>query len=146
MKHKIITILIGVALVILLIYVLGFKKGGTAIGVKKHLPSGDIYTSEEMDAAAEVIIRYFEENFDRCRLTYISWEQEFYGKSAAEVAKNEDVEEALTFGTNFKTAWMHGNLSLRSFSTCSWEWILIRNEDGEWEIADNMLHGYGAHY
>lgn len=139
MQHKMILAVIGAALAILLIYAVGFRKGGSVKKAQNTISRENGYTFEEMDAAVEVVYRYFEENFDRCTLESIQRVEEPTGERAAELAKNEDVDQALVLWTSFKTGWMHGDLSLESFESYFWEWVMIQNEDGEWEIADNGI-------
>lgn len=139
MQHKIILAVIGAALAILLIYSLGFRKGGSVKKAKNDIVYLDIYTFEETDAAVEVVYRYFEKNFDRCTMENIWVVEEATDERAAELAKNEDVDQALVLWSNVKTGWMHGDLSLESFEDYYWEWVMIQNEDGEWEIADNGI-------
>lgn len=140
MQHKIILVVIGATLAISLIYAVGFRKGGSVRRAKNDISWVNMYTFEEIDAAVEVVFRYFEKNFDRCTLESIWMGEEATGERAVELANSKDVDQALVLWTDFKTGWMHGDLSLESFKEYDWEWTLIRDEDGEWEIIDNRLN------
>lgn len=101
----------------------------------------ELYTKSEIDAAADTVVKYFEDHFDGCVLT----EMRYMGDDSAEVfaewAEQYDAEQAIVLTSSFDVDASGGDGSLNPNTTYDgWQWILTRNADESWTL---QTWGYG---
>lgn len=101
--------------------------------------SSEIYTDNEIQAAIDVAIRYFQGRFEGCTLNEITYigdsELEKYYKYA-----DNDGEDVIVLVSSFDVAYFGAESTFNPGSTYNnWNWILVRENGGEWKHVD---HGY----
>lgn len=101
--------------------------------------SSEIYTDDEIQAAIDEAIRYFQGHFEGCTLneiTYIGDDKlEKYDKYA-----DKEGEEVIVLVSSFDVGYFGAERSLNAGSTYNgWNWILVRENGGNWTHVD---HGY----
>lgn len=100
----------------------------------------ELYTDDEIEAAFQTVKDYFAEEFDGCTLTELSYPGDTYADEFQEWAAQYDADEAIIIMSSFDVASSGADASLNPGSAYEdWQWILIRNQGGNWEHAD---HGY----
>ena len=100
----------------------------------------DIYTTDEVNAAIDTAIEYFDKYFDGCTLTQISYIGDDMASTFAEWQQQYQVDEVIVLVSSFEVGASGGDGSLNPNSTYdNWQWILGRNAGGEWE---HLTHGY----
>lgn len=138
MKQK---MLVMTALVMLLLTGCNGKKGGDISNV--HIPDwkpSEIYSDEDIEAAFLTVKDYFSRNFSGCTLTKLYYPGDAYADRFNESAEQYDGDEAIIILSSFDVDASGGDGSLNPDSTYNkWNWILIRNDRGDWEHVD---HGY----
>lgn len=103
-------------------------------------PSG-IYTDDEIEAAMRTVEDYFYEEFAGCTLTELYYPGDAHADEFDEWAAHYGADEAIVLYSAFDVDSAGGDGSFNPNSTYrGWKWILIRNENGDWEHKD---HGYG---
>lgn len=108
-----------------------------------HIPDwkpSEIYSDDEIEAAFQTVEDYFHQEFKGCTLTKLYYPGDTYADQFHEWAEQYHADEAIVLLSSFDVDSSGGDGSLNPDSTYDdWNWILIRNHDGEWEHAD---HGY----
>ena len=101
----------------------------------------EIYTDTEIEAAIKTVKEYFKKEFDGCTLTKVGYVGDTFADEFAARAEQYNADEAIILYSSFDVDSSGGDGSLNPNSTYDdWQWILIRNVNGEWRHAD---HGYG---
>ena len=101
--------------------------------------SSDIYSDADIDSAVNTVLDYFKK-FSHCTLTQIS----YAGDEAAEeeynrLAERVNADEVMVLLSSFDTDhFVEGGFS-PDYTYNNWNWILVRSDDGEWEVFD---YGY----
>lgn len=119
---------------------LGYGFGSWYAPVDKDLGS-DVYTSEEMDAAADVILAdafWDEMNARPLDIHYIGDEEsQGYLPSVQGRFPDSDYTECAVFDTDFRSAFLNKNaapLKPREVYT-DYLWVLARTDGGSWEVV-----------
>ena len=100
-----------------------------------------LYTDDDIKSAIDTVITYFETEFENCTLTQISYLGDDLSDSFDEWAEQYQSDEAIVLYSSFETDSSGGDGSLTPNSTYSnWQWVLIRNNGGAWEVE---TYGYG---
>ena len=137
------TKLVIVTLIIALIFAGCGKKnsGGNidSVQVPDWKPS-EIYSDDDIESAYQTVEDYFSDEFDGCTLTKMYYPGDTYADEFNEWAEQYDADEAIVILSSFDVDSSGGDGSLNPNSTYDdWNWILIRNDGGDWEHVD---HGY----
>lgn len=105
------------------------------------LSGEEFYSAEEVDQAAEAVKVYFAENFSGCTLTGL-----YYNPLVDEEVIRERLEteyhadSAISLSCDFKTGRFGVREDLTRHVTYEgWDWVLTRNGDGAWEVADQAF-------
>lgn len=115
--------------------------GGNVSNVSVSKVSSDVYTEEEIDQAIDVAKDYFVANFQGCTLKEIRFEGDDT-KEWKHWAKQADADEAIVLYSDFVTGSdaVMGQSGLESNEEyLGWNWILVRDDGGQWTHYD---HGY----
>lgn len=100
----------------------------------------EIYSDDDIEAAFKTVKDYFGNEFDGCTLTKLYYPGDTYVDEFNEWAERYDADEAIVILSSFDVDSSGGDGSFNPDSTYDcWNWILIRNDDGDWEHVD---HGY----
>ncbi len=95
------------------------------VSISDWRPS-DIYTDKDIEEAMTCVKIYFKENFSGCTLMTMSYVGDSY--------------EAIVISSSFITDESGGDGPLNPNDIYEdFQWILVRNENNEWEHVD---HGY----
>ncbi len=125
-------------LAVLMLALAGCGGDVSEVGILQWEPS-QLYTDGEIEAAIDVVLDYFEEEFEGCKLTEVS-----YCENAAEFqewAEQYGTEEAIVLYSSFEVDASGGDGSLNPNSTYrNWKWVLVRDGGGSWR---HVTHGYG---
>lgn len=102
--------------------------------------SSEIYSDDDIEVAYQTVKDYFKNEFDGCTLTKLSYSGDTYADEFNKLAEQYDADEAIVILSSFDVDSSGGDGSLNPDSTYdNWNWILIRNDGGDWEHVD---HGY----
>ena len=100
----------------------------------------EIYSDNDIEAAFQTVRDYFSEKFDGCTLTKLYYPGDAYADEFNRWAEQYDADEAIVILSSFDVDASGGDGSLNANSTYEdWNWILVRNDGGDWEHVD---HGY----
>ena len=116
-----------------------FEKGD--ISSVQIIPiESEIYSNNEINSAINVILEYFEENFNGCLLMKIGYIGDEKNSDYINWAKRNNKTDVIVLVSKFKVDSHGGDGSLNPNSEYDeWKWILARNKDEEWKHVD---HGY----
>lgn len=119
----------------------GRNKGGNVSNVQiPDWKPSEIYTDDDIESAFQTVKDYFSNEFGGCTLTRLYYPGDTYGDEFHEWAKQYNADEAIVLLSSFDVDSSGKDGSLNPDSTYDdWNWILIRNDGGDWEHAD---HGY----
>lgn len=106
-------------------------------GVQINIASSSLYTKSEIQSAIDICVDYFNENFEGCVLTEISYDDEFCIKEKDKWAVQYEADEAIVLTSTFDVDENGGDGSFNpNDKYTDWQWILTRsNSDGaEWVL------------
>ncbi len=99
----------------------------------------EIYSQDEIKAAEQAVINYFEKEFSGCTLQTLQYAGDDEVKAEQDVRNSDD--EFIVFTSSFDVDESGGDGSLNPKSTYTgWKWIFSRTQGGQWSHVD---HGYG---
>ncbi len=132
---------LGLAVVLLAIAALA---GYFCLGQKTQITVADvpsaIYTVDDINAAVDTAIEYFDRHFDGCTLKEIAYIGDDAAAAFAEWQQQYQVDEVIILVSSFEVDASGGDGSLEPNSTYeNWQWILGRKDGGQWE---HLTHGY----
>ena len=115
-----------------------FSGCGISFTAKKIIDDSEIYSKRDIEKAMNRVYREFA-FFEGCVLLELEYDEEYSKERAADWAENYDADEAIVLLSKFYAAAENG--SLEPGETYSkWNWILVRNKGGFWELK---TWGYG---
>lgn len=136
MKKKMLVI---IALVMMLFT--GCNNGGNVdnVQIPDWKPS-EIYSDDDIKAACQTVKDYFSDEFCGCTLTKLYYPGDTFADEFKQWADQYAADEAIVLLSSFDVDSSGADPSLNPGSTYdAYSWILIRNDDGDWEHA---THGY----
>lgn len=130
-----------IAMVLALVCVIGLVAcGGNTKNVRIIDYSSEMYSDAEIENAIDVVINYFEKNFEGCTLTEITYLGDDKLDDWQEFAERNNADDVMVLVSSFNVDASGGDGSLNPNSTyTNWKWILVRTNGGKWEHVD---HGY----
>lgn len=130
-------ILISLAILAAILVILGalFIDRGDTKQVIEKIGDSDLFTAEEIESAMAAVKKEFRKSFRDCTLTKL-WYDENVCKLEQEDWKTQyHADDAIVLLSDFEVGRSGGDKSLNAGSAYkNWEWILVRNTGGEWEI------------
>lgn len=136
-------ILIGVIILIVILLVgftVIFNKKGDISNVNIISKKSDIYSTNDIDSAIDVTLKYFKEHFTGCSMLEIEYIGDEKNNDYIDWATGNNKEEVIVLISSFNVDSSGGDGSLNPNSKYKgWNWILVRNKNGNWEHVD---HGY----
>ena len=104
--------------------------------VQINIEHSSLYENFEIKSAIDIVIDYFDANFEGCTLTNISYEEELCMKEKDEWAYQYEEEDIIILTSTFDVDENGGDGSFDPNSTYSnWLWILTRSDsDEEWTL------------
>ena len=133
---KKIKVLLSLVLCLVLLTACG---GGDVRNVKRIPGESQLYSEGEINSAMNVVLDFFQKEFDGCTMTEIRYEEEKYAERQR--LESEDYgREVIILLTDFDVDSSGGDGSLNPNSTYrNYQWTLTRTLFG-WELQD---WGYG---
>ncbi len=114
--------------------------GGDVNNVKIKNVSSDNYSSEDINAAINTIIKEFDAEWNGCKLTEIYYAGDDFSSDYQEFADRYNKDEVIVLLSSFDVDDSGGDGSLDPNSTYDgWNWILVRDKGEQWKHVD---HGY----
>ena len=128
-----------IAMVLALVCVIGLVAcGGNTKNVRIIDYSSEMYSDAEIENAIDVVINYFEKNFEGCTLTEITYLGDDKLDDWQEFAERNNADDVMVLVSSFNVGASGGDGSLNPNSTyTNWKWVLVRTNDGKWEHVDN---------
>lgn len=100
-----------------------------------------VYTDADIKSAMETVIAYFEAEFKGCTLKELSYPGDVLTDLFNEWAEEYKADEAIVLESSFVTDASGGDGTLNPNSSYNgWQWILVRDNGGTWEVK---TYGYG---
>ena len=125
----------GLALLLALLLILSLAACGKTQGYTVVVPYDAHYNEAEIRAAMRVAVRYFEKEFDGCKLLAITYDEAKAKDAEPEWAAQYDADEAIVLLSSFHVDAGGGDGSLNPNSDYTdWQWVLVRNGGGKWEL------------
>lgn len=101
-------------------------------GVQINIEQSSLYDKSEIRLAIDIVIDYFDTNFEGCTLTDISYEEELCMKEKDKWAYQYEEEDAIILTSTFDVDENGGDGSFNQNTTYSdWLWILTRSDSNE---------------
>lgn len=114
--------------------------GGNVKNVNVVEVESEVYSSEDINSAIEVITKEFDKEWNGCSLKEIYYAGDKTSNDYQDWADRNDANEVIVLSSSFIVDSSGGDGSLNPNSTYDgWNWILIRNNGGPWRHVD---HGY----
>src|SRR5690554_5167532 len=111
------------------------NKGGDISNVKRTMTASEVYSEQDINDAMDIVEKYFKSSFKGCTLTDLWYEENVSVPVSKGWAKQYDSDESIVLLSNFYVDSSGGDGSLNPDSTYKdWQWILVRNNGGEWEL------------
>lgn len=125
-----------VSVILLLALLLcGCSRGGDADNVLLNIGPSQLYGGGDIKAAMNVVVKFFEKNFDHCTLHELSYVEEFSAKFSDEAAHYGE-DQAIVLKSVFEVGPEGSNGNLEPGSTHYYTWTLTRSGRGEWTLRN----------
>ena len=118
-----------------------YTSPGDVSNVKITSVKSDIYSEEDINSAVDVVKDYFK-GFRNCTLQEVGYvgDDEPWLSDMQELEEKYDVDEVIILISKFYSDEPGEDTGLSTHLTYgNYQWILARNEGGQWEHKD---HGY----
>lgn len=113
------------------------SSGGDVSNVVQTADSSDIYTTEEIESAMNVVKDYFKdtEEFQDCTLTKLYYDEAVSSGESAGWAEQYAAEEAIVLLSSFDVGSENKHSGLDQNRTYdNFKWILVRSAQGNWTL------------
>ena len=135
MKKKLILILLAILAAMLVIPAAILGNRGDIKHVTEKCGDSDLYTAEEIESAMAAVKKEFKKSFRGCTMTKIWYDENVCKLEQEEWKTQYQTDDVVVLLSDFEVGKRGGDGSLTPGTTYrNWEWILIRNTGGEWEI------------
>ncbi len=103
--------------------------------VEKSVVTTGSYSEEDINAAKEMALAYFEENFKDCELMELYYDEAFSVESSEVWAEQYDTDEAMVLLSSFAVSENCENFALNPGETYEdYSWVFTRNKGEEWVL------------
>ena len=117
----------------------GCMPHGNVNHVRKTPGESTVYTEADIEAAMDVVIRHFRQNFEGCTLIHLYYEEDTARNQAW--AEDYGAEQGIILLSSFETGPDAAGMGLNDNDTYNgWKWILTRDKGGSWHLR---TWGYG---
>lgn len=106
-------------------------------GIQINIESSSLYEKEEIQSAIDMCVDYFNENYEGCTMTEISYEEELCRKEKEHWITQYEEEDAIILTSTFFVDENGGDGSFNPNETyTNWMWILTRSDSNgaEWTL------------
>lgn len=112
-------------------------RGGDISGAVIDYGESELYTAEDLEAAAEAVLREFAD-FDGCVLHTLEYAGDDAGARELEYAnslsEDGDFAQCIVFTSSFRSPANGGGAWDRDREYKGWSWLLAREDGGDWEF------------
>jgi hypothetical protein len=134
-KRSIIGLLILLSAIAITSILLSANKGGDISKVKLESSESQLYTQEDIKAVMDIVLDYFKREFKGCSLRELWYDEGVSNRDSVGWAEQYEADEAIVLLSNFDVDASGGDGSLNpNTSYRDWQWILVRNKGGKWEL------------
>ena len=126
-----------VVCIIFLLFFTGYsvKYRGIACLANKSIEQSAHYSKSDILSAMDVVQKRFKHDFDGCMLTKLEYVDDLSEAAEKDWANQYNADEAIILTSSFKVLAWGGDGSLNRGDTYEeWEWILTREDGGEWQL------------
>lgn len=99
----------------------------------------EYFSQEDVEAAADVVKEFFDENLDKCNLTKLRYKGDDVMENNASLLRIHGADEIMIFESSIYISPFYDKGIFVRNSTIGWSWTLVRKDGGQWEIIS-----YGA--
>jgi len=109
--------------------------GGNVRRVQRMVGESNLYTPQEIDEMMDVVVRYFDAEYEGCTLLELTYNEAFSQKYCAEWAAQYGADRAVVLTSTFYANASGGDGSFNPNSTYTgWQWILTQEGDARWQM------------
>lgn len=126
-------------LVLALLLILLCACGGETGNAKLTVGTSQLYAEEDVLDAMEIVLDFFEQEFDHCELLTLSYDEAVSQKFADGWARQYSADQAIVLESSFYVGQSEGSLEPNETYE-GWDWILTRSTGGKWTL---QTWGYG---
>lgn len=135
MRKKIILILLAILAAVSVILTAVFGNRGDTKHVTEKIGDSDLYRAEEIENAMAAVKKEFAKAFHGCTLTKLWYDENVCKLEQEDWKAQYSSDDVIVLLSDFVVEKSSGGTDLKAGSTYkNWEWILVRNTGGEWEI------------
>ncbi len=115
--------------------------GGGKVQTMPAIGPSDLYTGAEIEKAMDIVLGYFQKEFDGCTLTRLEYDEAAVREELPGWAAQYDDAQAIVLLSDFYVSPNGGDGSLNTDETYrNWKWVLTRTGNGNWVL---QTWGYG---
>ncbi|MGN1113703.1 MAG: hypothetical protein ACI4RC_01120 [Oscillospiraceae bacterium] len=115
----------------------GKSKAGDVSNVTNDFGNSKVYSKDDMESAAEVVMDKFKKDFEGCTLYSLKYMGDDYCKEQLSHCKDldnsEDFAQCMVFESSFYSSEEGEGLEADE-KYDYWEWCLAREKDGSWKL------------
>ena len=115
--------------------------GGGKVQTMPAIGPSDLYTGAEIEKAMDIVLGYFQKEFDGCTLTRLEYDEAAVREELPGWAAQYNDAQAIVLLSDFYVSPNGGDGSLNTDETYrNWKWVLTRTGNGNWVL---QTWGYG---
>ena len=115
--------------------------GGGKVQTMPAIGPSNLYTGAEIEKAMDIVMGYFQKEFDGCTLTRLEYDEAAVREELPGWASQYDDAQAIVLLSDFYVSPYGGDGSLNTDETYrNWKWVLTRTGNGNWKL---QTWGYG---
>lgn len=135
MRNRKILILLAILAAALVVGAVILGDRGDIRHVTEKIGESDLYTAGDIESAMAVVEKEFRKSFHGCSLTKLWYDENVCRLEQKDWTDQYGTDEAIVLLSDFEVGKSGGDGSLDPGRTYkNWEWILVRNTGGEWEL------------
>lgn len=137
MKKRIILIVSLIFIIVIIAKLFLLNNGGDVSSVKRTVKISEIYSEQDINDAMDIVVNYFQNNFEGCTLTDLWYEESASVLVSEDWAKQYNADESIILFSSFDADSSGGDGGFNPDDTYSnWQWILIRDKSSIWELKE----------
>lgn len=134
-KRRYIPILLILIIAISIVFFFLKKDVGNVSNVNRKVTTSQVYSQEDINDAMDAVVKYFRNHFEGCKLTQLCYKDSTSVTASGGWAIQYNADEAIVLLSTFDVDAAGGDGSFNPNETYSdWQWILVRNKGGVWEV------------
>ncbi len=134
-KRRYIPILLILIIVISIVFFFLKKDVGDVSNVSRKVTASEVYSQKDINDAMDAVVKYFRNHFEGCKLTQLCYKDSTSVTESGGWAIQYNADQAIVLLSTFDVDAAGGDGSFNPNETYSdWQWILVRNKGGAWEV------------